>query len=63
MDDGDDSRISAVTYAIGKFTRVIFYYHEGDIRLAVPRKHSDGERGDLVKTIVTNVSIRTHIIH
>lgn len=41
-------------YASGPFTRVVFDIdNDLGIIILIPRKHSDGHRGDLVNTIVT----------
>lgn len=47
-------------FASGPFTRLHFYLQDGRLGIAVPRVHPVGERGDLVRTIPGELSIRTH---
>lgn len=40
-------------YAAGPFTRIVFSIQEGTLLLMTYRKWPEGQRGDLVNTIVT----------
>ena len=40
-------------YAVGPFTRIVFSIQEGTLLLMTYHKWPEGQRGDLVNTIVT----------
>lgn len=41
------------THACGAFTRIAFSVRDGQLLLLVPRRHAEGERGDLINTLIT----------
>lgn len=52
-------------YATGPFTRVMFTLVAGRLLIMLPRRHAEGEKGDLVNTVVTidNRYVNAHEVY